>query len=155
MGIPLLSTVSHLLRWEGTQYLVFSTQFWSQPRKKWHDANRNGIVDTMESSSLLPYASKEGYEILQWQWMYLPCNTSVYFQECYKGIQNLVFCMHFESQCHLKLHDMNYKGLANAIWSSSHLHCELEAGYKTPHQQQMSLLAVLYLISCTERVPKI
>ena len=49
--------------------LAFRVQLESQPWQKWYSVIHNAHVEANGSLSQLVYAYKEGYELLQQQWM--------------------------------------------------------------------------------------
>ena len=55
---------------EGTPNLAFYVYFESQVWQKWHSLTHKGLEDDGGKFSHLHCASKEGYEILQQQWIH-------------------------------------------------------------------------------------
>ena len=112
------------------------------------------LADSIRSSSHLPYALTEGYELLQHQWMSL-----LVVQHPICCAERVPQIWHFV--CHPsidlggKWYHVKHEGLVVAIRSSSYLPYVFKEGFETPQQQWLSLIAVKHPICHTERVPQI
>ena len=125
--------------------------FESWPWKENNDMTYMGLVDTIRSSSYLPYTSKEGYKAPQQQCMSLLVGTASHFL-CWESTPNLAFCVQFESKHQWTRESVTHKWLSYAIRSFSYLPFIPNIGHEPLHQQWTLILTVYQSFSHADRV---
>ena len=129
-------------------------KFYSFFCRNFTNVDQKGFVDTIRSSSHLPYASKEGYNKLQQQWLSFLVGTSIPFLVL-RGysIPNLVFCVQFESSKHQwKQESVTHKWMPYATRSFLYLPYTSKGGNEPLHQPLTHILAVYQSLFHAERV---
>ena len=140
------------LCWEVSQNRVFYMEFDSSSCQKWHGIDNKEHIDAIRSTSSHLYTSKEGYETLKQQWMYLiiaqhPISCAERVPKTLHFVWNLrVVLGRNDTRLIIRGSEMISKApVINIVY--------LKEGYAALKHQWMSRFTAHHPISCAERVP--
>ena len=121
---------SHLMYWQGIQNLVFVWKLRVDRRGNNGTVRPTGGFKMLSKAfSHLPYAYKEGFKHFMSNWC-LSFQYSTQFED-WKGTQNLVFCVQFESWPQWKLDDVTHIWQRDAVRNISYQIYLYNGGHKT------------------------
>ena len=147
MNVPPHGIASHLTPSEDTKILHFVCNFRVDLDGKWHVVETNmWLRDDVRSIAHLPYASNEGFEILQKQWISLIIvQHPIFTTTLLRGYQRIL-CTIWRVDVGWNRHGDTHMWFIDAASSFFHHACVSEEGFKTIHRQLLSYRVIQHII---------